>query len=437
MTSQADPVAGSQSFRHLLAYGNSDQASFRHAEVRDSFDTMTVPGTIASYYDEATAAFVLSSKIPYLIDPRTPLFQDELAVPRASHYTLADWHGQSVRAHLPADGAPARFPSSFWTSPVVVQMVTEIVDRQRAYAANAPRVTKKLNRYAKLLAEAMHRQEAEVPPGDPSGPSAVLAPYFAVTGTSDAWWSVMKEVWAACGAMPDPSGISPVLCVGPRLDQTASGTSVTDGVGVLAELLSELPAALDRTAYVWITGFDERGVEEDTLRRLWRTVAVRPQGWDLINMYGGFFSICLRYAGLAGFGNGLTYSESRAWPALAATGSAPPRYYIRDLHLFLPPATAAALIDAEPRFECPCNACAELRAAGGTIAAMPYHALKRHFALARAWELDVTATLPPRDVATTLRTAKQRLDTVRPRLPRGASPNGEHLARWANVLEKP
>lgn len=437
MTSPLSPQAGSQHFRHLLAYGNSDQASFRHAEVRGSFDTMTVPGTIASYYDEATAAFVLSSKIPYLIDPRTPLFQDELAAPRASHYTLADWHGQSVRARIPADGAAAHFPPSFWTPPVVRQMVAEIVDRQRAYAANAPRVTKKLARYAKLLAEAMQQQQAVVPPGDPSGPSAVLAPYFAVTGLSDPWWSVVKEVWAASGAMPDPSEISPVLCVGPRRDDTQSGTRVTDGVAVLAELLPELPAALARTAYVWITGFDERAVDEGTLLRLWRTVQGRPQGWDLINMYGGFFSICLRYAGLAGFGNGLTYSESRAWPALASTGSAPPRYYIRDLHLFLPPAAAAALIDAEPGFECPCNACAELRAAGGTIAAMPYHSLKRHFALARAWELSQTATLPPHNLAADLRTAKQRLDAAGPHLPRGMSPNGEHLSRWANVLDSP
>jgi hypothetical protein len=66
-------------------------------------------------------------------------------------------------------------------------------------------------------------------------------------------------------------------------------------------------------------------------------MADRPAGRSLVNMYGGFFSICLRHAGLAGFGNGLTYSESREWPALASTGAAPPRYYVRQLHAFLPP----------------------------------------------------------------------------------------------------
>lgn len=423
-------------FQHLMAFGNSDQASFRDPRVRDCFDVMTVPGTIASYYDEATAAFVLSSKVPYLIDPRTPLFQDDLAAPRASHFTLAEWHGPSVRARLPASGL-ASFPSSFFTSAVVDEMVAEVIDRQRSYAGNAPRVTKKLDRYAQLLAQAMNEQHAQVPAGGPSAPVAVLAPYFAVTGAADPWFAVVQQVWARCLALPDPKAISPVLCVGPRQEQGAAGAVTVDGVTVLGELLARLPAGLSDRCYVWITNFDERTVDEAQLRRLWTTVRSQPAGRELVNLYGGFFSICLRYAGLAGFGNGLTYSESRAWPALASTGSAPPRYYLRDLHLFLPPAAAQAVIAAEPAFACPCGACAEIRAQGQTVASMPYHSLKRHFAHARQWELDQVASSPPSAVAALLADAKRRLDAVRASLPKGVSPHADHLTRWANVLLSP
>jgi hypothetical protein len=244
-------------------------------------------------------------------------------------------------------------------------------------------------------------------------------------------------VWAQCAALSDPHAISPVLCVGPRQEDGLSGTVTVDGVGVLHELLGRLPAALGRRCYVWITGFDERAVDEAQLRRLWRTVQSRPPGRELVNLYGGFFSICLRYAGLAGFGNGLTYSESRAWPALASTGSAPPRYYVRDLHLFLPPAAARAVVDAVPAFECPCDACGEVRAQGQTIASMPYHSLKRHFAHARQWELDMVAGNSPSAVAAALTGAKQRLDAVRGALPKGVSPPADHLTRWANVLLRP
>jgi hypothetical protein len=423
-------------FQHLMAFGNSDQESFRDLRVRACFDVMTVPGTIASYYDEATAAFVLSSKMPYLIDPRTPLFQDELTAPRASHLTLADWHGPSVRARLPENG-PAYFPDSLYSPAVVREMVREVVDRQRSYAGNAPRVTKKLDRYARLLAQAMQQQQAPVPAGGPAAPTAVLAPYFAVTGTADPWFSVLREVWTQCAALASPRTISPVLCVGPRQEQTSSGTVTVDGIGVLGELLPLLPQDLARTCYIWITGLDERAVREDQLRRLWRTVQARPGGLDLINLYGGFFSICLRYAGLAGFGNGLTYSESRAWPALSSTGSAPPRYYIRDLHLFLSPAAAQAVVAAESAFECPCDACVEVRARGQSIASMPYHSLKRHFAHARRWELDQVAQNQPGFVAASMTDAKRRLEAVRRVLPRGVSPQSEHLTRWANVLLRP
>jgi hypothetical protein len=423
-------------FQHLMAFGNSDQASFRDPRVRSCFDIMTVPGTIASYYDEATAAFVLSSKVPYLIDPRTPLFQDDLAAPRASHFSLAEWHGPSVLSRLPPAG-PARFPASFFTPAVVAEMVAEVVGRQRGYAGNAPRVTKKLDRYAQLLAQAMQQQHAQVPPGGPFGPVAVLAPYFAVTGPNDPWFAVLQEVWAQCAALSDSRKISPVLCVGPRQEAGPFGTVTVDGVAVLGELLATLPPALGERCYVWITGFDERAVDEGQLRRLWRTVRAQPSGRELVNLYGGFFSACLWYAGLSGFGNGLTYSESRAWPALASTGSAPPRYYLRDLHLFLPPAAAQAVIAAEPSFECPCGACAEIRALGQTIASMPYHSLKRHFAHARQWELDQVANGPATAVAARLTDAKRRLDAVRSSLPKGISPQAQHLTNWANVLLNP
>lgn len=431
MTGPATPP-----FQHLLAYGNSDQASFRDPRVRGCFDVMTVPGTIASYYDEATAAFVLSSKVPYLIDPRTPLFQDLLSAPRASHFSLAEWHGPAVKALLPQAG-PATFPVSFYTPAVIAEMVREIVSRQRMYAGNAPRVTKKLDRYARLLAQAMHQQHAQVPAGGPSAPVDVLAPYFAVTGRADPWFAVVREIWAQCTALPDARSISPVLCVGPRHEPGPTGTVTVDGTAVLGELLPTLPTELGNRCYVWITGYDERAVDETELRRLWRTVAARPAGRELVNLYGGFFSVCLRYAGLAGFGNGLTYSESRNWPALASTGSAPPRYYVRDLHLFLPPAAAQTVVAAQPAFECPCDACSEVRSQGLTIASMPYHSLKRHFAHARHWEIELVTSSPRASVAARLDLAKRHLDAVRGSLPRGVSPGGDHLTRWANVLRSP
>lgn len=417
-------------FRHLLAYGNSDQASFRSIAVQGTFDVMTVPGTIASYYQEATAGFVLSSQLDYLIDPRSPLFQGEINDPRASHITLAEWHGPTVHSAVMSGSATLDPP--FYSPTVVSELVGEIVGRQRTYAGHAPVVKKKLDRYAALLAEAMEEQGAPAPATDARAPYAVLAPYFAVSGTSDPWWDVMKEIWTAASALPDPDTIIPVLCLDGRQKENA------DGVASLAEVLPLLPPQLSQIAFFWITNFDERKVSESQLRDLWNVIANRPDGRRLVNLYGGFFSICMRHAGLRGFGNGLTYSESRDWPALASTGAAPPRYYVRDLHLFMSPAVAAVLESVDPSFTCPCEACVDWRATGQTIASLPYHDLKRHFALARKWELDLTATVSPSDTADLLEDARDRAISASASSPvLDSLPALDYLDRWASVLRNP
>lgn len=415
-------------FRHMLAYGNSDQASFRNAEVQRSFDVMTVPGTIASYYGDATAAFVLSSQIRYLIDPRTPLFQGELHSPRASHFTLADWHGPTVRAALASTGVTT-FDTSFWASSVINEMVREIISRQRDYAESAPLVEPKLTRYARLLAEAMHKQGEPSPTTVAKPPYAVLAPYFATSGIDDPWWSAMQEIWKSCAQLESPRRIVPVLCVDGRL------RTPSDGVATLEELLSLIPNTLSNACFFWITNFDERKTPEVQLRQLWQVIENRPEGRRLVNLYGGFFSICLRHAGLRGFGNGLAYSESRDWPALSSTGAVPPRYYVRDLHAFLSPAVAASLIDFDAAFACPCDACVQWRSTGASIASLPYHDLKRHFALARRWELDLTDTTPLFDIAESMRAAKSRADFARENnLVLRSLPSLDFLERWSAVL---
>src|SRR4051812_2362695 len=108
--------------KHFLAYGNSDQASFVSPEVRDCLDYMSVPATIAAYYSEATAAFVRSSQLEYVIDPRTPLFQETLKGVRASHVSLSSRLGPTIQSRVKL-GATVSFPASFYTQAVIQQLV--------------------------------------------------------------------------------------------------------------------------------------------------------------------------------------------------------------------------------------------------------------------------------------------------------------------------
>lgn len=411
--------------KHLLAYGQSDQASFRDPAVAACYNTMTLPGTIASYFEDATAAFVLTLKKPYLIDPRTPLFQDALPTARPSHVTLADWHGPTVAGRV----GMGDFPASFYSRRVIEEMVTEVVQRQRTYGAKAAGVRPKMNRYLRLLARARGQETPDEADDLGPAPESVLLPYFAVDGLVSPWWGVMQELWAAASELSDATSLRPVVCVG------GSETALQDAVGLLDDVLGHRRTDLGQDLLFWVTNFDERGATEGALQRLWEVVQERSRdGARLTNLYGGFYSICLSLVGLGGFNNGLGYSESRQWPALDATGAAPARYYIRDLHLFASQAKAEQLVNRDPGFRCPCPVCAGARADGRGIVALDYPELKAHFAFARQWEVELVNASTAASVAQHLVEGRDRYQQTP--LPPGVSLGVDHLFRWANILTR-
>ena len=407
---------------HCLAYGNSDQASFRDLEVRDCFDIMSVPSTIASYYSDATAAFVLTSDLKYFIEPRTPLFQETLREPRASHYTLAAVMGPTVEAHLgTADDLTAgerHFSPEFYSQDVCDEVVSNIVRFQREYGGRARDVSAKLERYRSLLQRARGKAEDSQEMEVTRGPEYVLCPYFAADSLQSAWWKVTQRVWRAALQLNDPNSISPVVAI--------------SDVGSLAEALQMAPAGLSDTVFFWIPGFDERQVSISDLRSLKDGISQLGKSHGLINLYGGFFSILLGEVGLHGFNNGLGYSESRQWPTLDATGAAPARYYVERLHAYLPTAAATALVERDRSFECLCSVCD-----GGSRLPneLSYHELKRHFALARASEMRQVEEAGLSRVCETMREDQARARVASQRMPRNVRIPRGHLSRWADALD--
>ncbi len=406
--------------KHFLAYGNSDQASFRDPAVRECFDVMTVPGTIAAYYADATAAFVLSSELDYIIDPRTPLFQEVIDVPRASHFALASHCGAAIaRVLAEGDGAVA-FPADFYTADVVTELVNGILSFQLGYGRRAGEITAQLTRYAALLAESRGLQPIQTAAADNQrAPAFILAPYFAMMSPDDPWGDLNRKIWDACvSAAEEPRNVSAVV-------------AVTD-VRSLTAVLERIPEELSRATFFWIAGLNERRSSIADLSLLWEGVAAWGGHRDLVNLYGGFFSICLHYAGLFGFNNGLGYSESRDWPELGATGAAPARYYMPALHLFVSPAVAQLICEQDDWFRCACSVC--LAQPDGRVVGLSYHRLKAHFALARRQELELVTTGELATVVDGLRTTASRFNSLRRRLPPGM-PDVTHLLRWAEVLE--
>ncbi len=413
--------------RLFLAYGNSDQASFRTEDVRAALDFVTVPGTIAAYYPDATAGFILTSGLDYVIDPRTPLFQGQLIHPKASYYELARWLGPRFVEQMGdrAEGLDVNIGPSFFSPQVIEEAVSTITEAQRTYSSRESSGLSHFDRYRQLLAEALSTDDTLDSPGassDGGPPSFILAPYFAAANAEDPWWQINAGVWEACRSLPSPGEISPVLCV--------------TNVGALSAALSATPSELSSSQFFWVTSLNEREADEGVLQTLWDSVEATRDSRQLINLYGGFFSVCLSLVGLEGVNHGLGYSEYREWPALSATGAAPPRYYVRDLHAFFPPARAQLIVQAAPSLACPCPVCL-VEGQPRPPALLGYHDLKRHFALARRWEIDRVSGLSADEVGETLSEAVALFDReVIPNLPQRLQPNLGFLARWEAVLRR-
>jgi hypothetical protein len=409
--------------KHFLQYGNSDQQSFRSPSIGGTFDYVTVPGTIAAYYPDATAAFVLSLGKDYLIDPRTPLFQDVLDPPRASEFSLSRVYGPRLASQLGSETEPQRveLTSEFYSQEILTEATRSIVEFQRGYSQqSSPKYQKARDRYRDLLALAS--PDAHLPDaGAARPPSFVLAPYFVARSPGDRWDKVNRDIWSICDQIPTPEGICPVVAV--------------ELVGALGSTLDQIPDHLSKTVFFWVSTFDERHAPQSDLDTMWDTVRKKREQLALVNLYGGFFSICLAHAGLWGFGNGLGYSESRNWPQLSSTGAPPARYYMPRIHRYLAPAIADLVVRNDPFFKCPCTVC---QGAGWRVVDLTYTQLKLHFALARAWEVQLVSENSKSVLASELVESAERYQHLVQTRFRGSTlfQGVGYLAVWAEVLKR-
>lgn len=350
-------------FSHYLSYGASDQETVR--QLRDHYDGLLVPGTVAAFQKDGTGGFVLSlsataSAIPYVIDPRFPLFQQRIDTPKKSHEALATILG------LP-ESQKARDPVAEWFTAEKVERIAECWAKfncgyQGAHAA-------KFSKYAKRLGENLNVAQS-------SAPLLVLAPY--VVATSDAWWKLSCELYAATKRH--------VTKLAPKMDtvQVVAGESPADLVRLFRMVQS--PVA------IWVSDLNElRAEREEDIARLidyGRAIAAgRQQKLQTFALYGGFFSVALGNFGLGGSSHGIGYGESRAWQELPQSGPPPARYYVPELHRYVSVEIAYNLWRAEVS-RCDCPACASQ-----APIYLKYHDLMKHSVYCRENEIAEWPTL--------------------------------------------
>jgi hypothetical protein len=294
-------------FAHYLAYGATDQETFR--ELRASYTGVLVPGTIAAWQRQGTGGFVLTlsatpEAIPYVIDPRFPLFQQGFANPKASHRALADLLGDPDLVRL-TDPVPEDFPDAR-----LRRVAENWVTFNTEYGLTS---SEKFDKYAARLGE-------EIRPSEAQGPEVVLAPYFVCDGRGDPWWDLSARLFEYTHDACSGRSCVRVICV--RHSR------------VLEDLLDDIDSG--EQLAIWVSGLDEHHAEPQDLAAYRQALAsAQRSGQETFALYGGFFSVLLGTVGLCGSAHGIGFSESRNWRELPESGAPPARYYLPQFHRYV------------------------------------------------------------------------------------------------------
>lgn len=396
-------------FAHYLAYGATDQKTF--GTLRESYDGLLVPGTIAAWQQQGTGGFVLAlsatdAASPYVIDPRFPLFQQGLSEPKQSHLALAGLFGDP---DLISEEDPD--PEDFGDSRLA-GVAQHWVNFNSSYGQAA---SEKFDKYAERLGEPVLRLE------DAKGPEALLAPYFVVRDANDRWWERSTQLYQESFARSQDRE-----CV--RVVATTETTS-------LATLLSQVP---EQNVAIWVSGLNEYQTSVADLITYRKAIA-SASGEDkrLFALYGGFFSVLLRGEGLTGCAHGVGFSEHRVWRELPQSGAPPARYYAGRFHRFISQDLAQQLwLQAPELMQCGCDSCS-----GRPPVALDYHDLMKHSVLCRDAEIKSWREVnDPSTVAQVIAEEHAAVSgavegmTLPPAVRNRAVESAEHLLRWAAAL---
>lgn len=402
-------------FAHYLAYGATDQKTFR--ELRDSYSGVLVPATIAAYQRQGTGGFVLSLSAtaqapPYLIDPRFPLFQQALTNPKKSHTALAELLGDPG---LVVSREPT--PDSF-TDARIAEIAQRWVEFNSAYVSQE---NTKFEKYAARLGEPV-----PMTPAQAQEPENVLAPYFACEGPDDPWWERSIRFFDYTDDAASTHGGPPAVRV----------VCARQSAGLDA-LINELDEP--ERFVVWVSGLDEHRTSARHLthyRRAVRNAVAR--GHQPFALYGGFFSVLLGNDGLTGASHGVGFSEHRAWRELPEGGAPPARYYMRRAHRYVPQDLAQALYAASADLtECHCAHCA-----GRPPIALDYHELMKHSVACRAEEISLWYSRDADEAAELLADEHDALGiqirdaSLAPRIETRAVASIDHLPEWVAALRE-
>ena len=329
-------------------------------------------------------------------------------VVRASFRTLAVAHGQSFASALEKS---EQGRGSVWDMIRENYDISETSASWLGYQRNyVEESSEKLDYYAELIGNELSELRR---------PSFFTCPYWMSTDVHSREWQMTRETLVQMSrALNSEEQVVPIV---------AWNRASRKDWALLQEMIGDVVSLGFSRVFVWVNDFREHVEPIDQLRGFRTTVSVfAEKGVSVGMLYGGYFSLALGSVGLWAFGNGVGYSESRAFAELSSSGGPPPRYYVLGLHRYLQQAIASRVLadDVEGELDLASRV-------GQDPATLRPDELMAHFVRARGAEI---GSVEGRTLAELSVRLVETADYVEAR-PRAAQlVDVEYLRKWAAAL---
>jgi hypothetical protein len=315
----------------------------------------TIPANLLFYYRKSMAEFIKNNGKSFFIDPMTYLFvyptnmlktrDFEPEVDSSGKYKLKKSFEKVICAYdkelLSLFQSCTSLPPSYFDASSNVE---KFVQNNIRYQKNLLRES--LDRVSQY--ESMLGLDGSKSPS--LEPEFITAPYFYFTNTSDPWYSVNLSLSRLTKERCQDDKVYAVVCVNKQsLDTTLADSILTD-LNVMDGII------------LFASDFNESAEPVPSLRQFRSFVSkLQESAKPVLNLYGSFFSILLRYDGLNGVSSGLCILDHRDASAEFKGARAPIRYYVPSLRDKLSEQDFKTfLLQFNTASECDCSFCQAL-----------------------------------------------------------------------------
>ena len=313
--------------RHFLRYGTHSEKDFFLEETEvNSYDAAIVNANMLAYTPKAMSAFALRLNKPFFIDPQTHAFQhgfeyitNKNGVPKQSIKNLATSYGGAILSALENSGSVSL--EDFSSEEAKKNLVKNVLEFQRDTVHNIVTTGSE----AEYVTFALNDEGSGLSRENVT-PSGVIAPYFYIDGSNDSALELNVAFVEEANRFLTDGG--PML-----IAQLVMSKDALANDSFRKKIISAYASCSAKKVFIWIDAFDETEVSESLLQSLKSLIEGVASSKEVVNLYGGYFSILLTKIenGLEGVCHGMEYGESRAVVPVGG-GLSRAKYYFRPLH---------------------------------------------------------------------------------------------------------